>query len=646
MKRVRFTLLFSLTTIAIFAQADASDPAYRMEQVRSNPAMRWGEAASASKDEAREKAKEDFLTKLNTTVVATMHEENDNFSESLTAITVATVNNLKEIVYQVDGKWCCMVYISEGSLRQAEDDRKESILEMISIGIRQEGQVNIAEALKYYTWALRMLNLYNDKVNVDVDGISYNAKSWLSTHIPAVLSNISLSINPEKIVENPGEYEKYSVIVDATYDGRPVSVLDISYFNGESAVGPVHCKNGEGVIQFHDLSMFSNINLKVIYDYVNEGRNYSPELAAAYGKGFKKMPFNKQAAFRLPLRYNGAAATPNPQYESYNFVEPDEGSEVIILTCNLSEAEQKTVATPIFTKPRNTIARPTEDLEKYIMSIENVEKAIRAANYESVRELFTPEGFRIFELMMGSGKVSVCSKTPTYTVEHTGNFIVGKSIPVAVKTKRHISKENIVFRFEGESGKIKSVAYALTKRAEDDIFREAQWSYDSRYALLQFMEDYQTAYSLKRLDYIESIFSDDAIVIVGNVVGKKSKRMYEAKDMKNFSMPTNVNYTTYTKDGYIQHLKEDFASKDFIQLVFDDTYISKVGGTEAYIDNEVLWIELKQNYYSSNYSDKGYLALQINMKPTGSMINVRTWTPYFVPMAQLKKSFPIGIQKN
>lgn len=643
MNKFLFTLLFSLTAIICFAQSDASDMAYRMEQVRSNPDMRWGEAVSASKDEAREKAKEDFLTKLKTTVVSTLHEENDNFSDSLTAITAATVNNLKEIVYQAEGKWNCMVYISQNDLKRADEERKESILEMITIGIRQEGQVNIAEALKYYTWALRMLNLYNDKVNVEVDGIRYNAKSWLSAHIPAVLSNISLTIDPEKIVENPGEYDKYSVIVDATYDGRPVSMLDISYFNGESAVGPVHCKNGEGVMQFHDLSMFPNINMKVVYDYVVEGRNYSPELAAAYAKGFKKMPFHKQASFRLPIRYSKVTSSPNPQYESYNFIELDEGSEVMTLSSNLTEVEQKTVETPIFTQPRNTIARPTEELDKYLKSIESVEKAIRMADYESVRDLFTAEGFRIFELMMGSGKVSVCSKNPTYTVEHTGNFIVGKSIPVAIKVKRHISKENIVFRFDGESDKIKSVAYALTKRAEDDIFREAQWTYDSRYALLQFMEDYQTAYALKRLNYIESIFSDDAVVIVGNMTGKKSKRMYEAKDMKGFSIPTNVNYTTYTKDGYLKRLKEDFASKSYIQLVFDDTYISKVGGTDTYLDNEVLWIELKQNYYSSNYSDKGYLALQINMKPSGSLIHVRTWTPYFVPMAQLKKSFPIGV---
>ena len=63
---------------------------------------------------------------------------------------------------------------------------------------------------------------------------------------------------------------------------------------------------------------------------------------------------------------------------------------------------------------------------------------------------------------------------------------------------------------------------------------------------------------------------------------------------------------------------------------------------EGLIDHEVIWIELSQDYNSSIYHDKGYLALQINLRPDGSLINVRTWTPHFVPLEQLKQRFPIG----
>lgn len=91
----------------------------------------------------------------------------------------------------------------------------------------------------------------------------------------------------------------------------------------------------------------------------------------------------------------------------------------------------------------------------------------------------------------------------------------------------------------------------------------------------------------------------------------------------------------------MRNLEADFKKKDYIQLVFEDAEISKAA-TDGFLDNEVLWIEIKQQYDSPSYSDKGFLALQINMKPSGSQINVRTWTPGFVELDELKKRFPIG----
>lgn len=63
--------------------------------------------------------------------------------------------------------------------------------------------------------------------------------------------------------------------------------------------------------------------------------------------------------------------------------------------------------------------------------------------------------------------------------------------------------------------------------------------------------------------------------------------------------------------------------------------------------NDVLWIEIRQNWsVARGYNDTGYLALQINMKPSGSQINVRTFTPDFIPLDELKNRFPIGITQS
>ena len=154
------------------------------------------------------------------------------------------------------------------------------------------------------------------------------------------------------------------------------------------------------------------------------------------------------------------------------------------------------------------------------------------------------------------------------------------------------------------------------------------------------MEDYQTAFALKRIDLFEKVFSNSAIIITGSVSQKNSKARMVEGDFK--TKRTQVNYKTFNKDEYLAKLRRDFREKSYIQITFEDTRISKVddGGL---LDNEVLWIELKQQYSSSNYSDKGFLALQLNLKPTNSQILVRTWTPTFMEFSDLKKAFPIGL---
>lgn len=162
------------------------------------------------------------------------------------------------------------------------------------------------------------------------------------------------------------------------------------------------------------------------------------------------------------------------------------------------------------------------------------------------------------------------------------------------------------------------------------------------------MEDYQTAFALKRLDYIEKIFSDDAIIITGKVAAENtSRRFYDLKALRLSDKNRNVSYKKFNKEQYINQLKNDFFDKrsntykKYIQLTFEDAVISKVA-SNGYTDNEVMWIEIKQQYNSDKYSDKGYLALQIDLKPKGSLIHVRTWTPEFIPIDYLKEHFGIG----
>lgn len=632
-------ILIALTAVSVAIGAYSQAQKTAMDRIRTagQAIYKWGEGRSASEEEAREKAQGDLLSKLSTVVgfENILSEQEDagsyNVSHVATVSTTyaGTLDNCETIIYrdEADGQWVCMRYVSVEDLNRSVEDRKATELDFIDLGREQEGKLNIADALKYYVWALRMISNYNDKdLRIEIDGRQRSAKDWLTNHITSMLGNIDVRLSENRIEYDESSYDKYIVNLDVTYAGNPVSALDLSYFNGEREVSPVHCKNGEVSLLFPDLTGFNTIDLKVLYDYVSEGKNYDPVLAAVYAGRRSALPFDTRSGVKIPVKIKKDKISEGKRETA----EPLQAS---------SAAEQVDMA-PIVKEPRPTIERTFEqDAAGYVAAMQTVEKAIRAGDCTLARDCFIDEGYKIFELLMASGKVTVAKSGSDFTVERSDNFIVGKSLPVAVKNGKHISRENIVFRFDHDSGKIKSLAYALTERAENDIFREAQWSSASRYSLLQFMEDYQTAFALKRYDYIESIFSDDALIIVGSVKPGARKRFFESQD---FPAPDKVTYKSFNKSDYMRKVKHDFRNKSFIQLVFEDTSISKVGGTEEFLDNEVLWIELKQQYTSSNYSDKGYLALQINMRRDGSLINVRTWTPYFVPLDELKQRFPIG----
>lgn len=608
-----------------------------IDRIKASGNYRYGEARAASAEEAEDRALEKLLAGIRQNVVSenTLTESqsgsdyNLRHSSSVKSVSAMTLHGCETITYTDGNQWVAFKYITLDNIEKSINRRRDLIREFIVTGIEQERQLNISGALKYYSWAKTMLSAYNDDVSVDIDGRQQNAASWLQLHIPAVLDNISFTLDDTKIEYDPTDYDCYTVNLDVAYNGRPASFIDASYFNGERTVGPVHAKSGHISLRFHDLGLLNAIDIKVIYDYPEEAKLYDPDLRAAY-EVRRQSVYDSRASFSIPVHADrdkiqslGQATKPDDSQAAAESVLAADGS-----------------AMPLEADDIDIISRPDASgtSQGLISSMQQVEKAIRSRDYASVRGLFSAEGYSLFSAMMNSGKVSVSRRPERYTVESTALFTIGKGIPVSIKNGRHISNETIVFRFNSD-GLIKSVAYALSQRAEDDIFRDADWNIESRYSLLTFMEDYQTAFALHRLDLFRQIYSDDAIIITGQFINPGKSRMVEG----NFhNLGPEILYRSYDKDTYLEKLERDFRNKSFIQISFEDTWISKVddGGL---LDNEVIWIELKQHYTSSNYSDKGFLALQINLRPSGSQINVRTWTPTFMPLAKLKRSYPIGI---
>jgi|GEM_PF-1221476 putative uncharacterized protein (fragment) len=530
-------------------------------------------------------------------------------------------------------------YINREEVEEANAARRSKIKEMIASGMEQERQQAVGGALRYYCWAFTMLMRFGDALKVDVDGTEKDAAVWLPAKIESVLSHIKFDFAEDEIIFTPDEYDKHTVPMAVYYGDKPVQSLDFSYFNGERNIS-VLAKNGNALLRFVDLSEMPVIDIKVNYAYEDQAaKSYDEEISAAMASG---CAFSNAALSRhkLPVKVKK-----NKIEVDKKMVREEDARRMEGLS---AAAAQESPLPP--EKVYKTIDRPVTDDAAAVEKMMAVERAIRGRQYDSVRGLFTDDGYESFRRLTNKAKLSVAvkeGKPLDLRVETTSLFKYGTGIPLIVRNGSHMSNEKMVFRFDTETGLIKSVAYALTDKAEKDIFRQAQWDINSRYSLLTFMEDYQTAYCTKNIDFIENLFSDHAIIIVGNAVDNKVARrgMFDEGQFMSAKPGKKRNFvmSRYTKGEYISSLRKIFAKNSWINVSYEENEISKVY-TGGIVDNEVLWIEIRQNWASaSGYNDTGFLALQINMRPSGSQINVRTFTPEFVEMDTLKKAFPVSV---
>lgn len=136
---------------------------------------------------------------------------------------------------------------------------------------------------------------------------------------------------------------------------------------------------------------------------------------------------------------------------------------------------------------------------------------------------------------------------------------------------------------------------------------------DRRMQILHWVEQFRNAYVQKDIQFMENVFSDDALIVTGKVV----KRQHT--DMK----PISVEYTTQGKQQYLAGLRRVFRNNSYINVKFDDIEIVRHGAKPNYYG-----VTLKQGWFTKNYSDEGIVFIvwdftdELNPK-----IMVRTWQP-------------------
>lgn len=582
--KLKITILFSLFLIPSYAQP--------WDEIINDSQYIYGEGVGYTIEEADQVAITNLISKISLVVSSEFSISEDEkvqngildsktyTNSKLQTYSAATLTNTERVVIESSpDEFYIGRYIKRSEIDRIFEGRIRSIKEYVRLGFVAEEKLKIDDALRNYYWAFALLKSVQHPAEItyisNQDGSILHLLTWLPEHINTLLSNISA-----KIIKHDDSF----VDVNFTYDGQDVSSLDFTYFDGRNWSNISSAKDGIGTMEFTKNMIPENIQINYEYAYRSQA-HINPEMKAVLsvvkGQAIRKA--------RVNLRLNDIAE------------DKDELKLAIAATTE------------------NALAI---DNGLYVNVLDTLLTAIETKNYSSIQNIFTPEGREMFDKLINYGNARILDSENIEIYKYRDDVVV-RGIQASFSFKRGVRKnfvEDIVFTFN-KDGLIDCVAFGLGKEAKEDIMGKEVWPLQARQTLMEFLENYKTAYALKRLDYLTTIFDEDAVIITGHVA-KVMKEITKGDGQKSYTTDTRVSYRNYTKDEYMKHLRLSFASNEFINIRFANNDIRKAYNSEEY------GIQIKQDYYSTNYGDEGYLYVQVDItNPDEPIIRVRTWQP-------------------
>lgn len=579
MKRLTLALGI-IITMALTVTAQGVDG------IKRNSSYLYGEGGGVTLQAAKEAALADLIQKISVTVHSdfTSKERELNQDGNVTSdaeyqsiirsYSTATLTNVKTIVLKPEPDASVFLYIAKSEIDRIFESRVAKAKEFVGNADEALKNGQIDDALRYYYWSYCLVKSlrYPNEAKIFVDGQERSLLAWLPTRIDDVMGKVK--VQSRRTADNTYE-------ITATYDGRPVRSMDYTYFDGVDNSPVYSILDGKGLVELRPGMAMDAVQLKLEYEFRGLSRNDS-EVEAVVGA-------MKPAVYR----------------RAYHRVALDDGASPAEST---STDVNGSMQSPLALTDMGTLGTAV---------MKPVMQALRSGSIEQCRKKFTAEGWEEFSKLMGYGKVTLMDDIHLdYFAD--GDCVVCRGLPVSCRFNRgRVFNEKLSFYIDSNTKQITHVAMGLGREAMNDVvLGHLDWSEKSRTRIVGFLEDYRTAYATKNLEYLDKVFDDNAVIVLG-------KRLQVAPQLNKEGYMNNhrVQFTQLTKREFLRNLRRQFQSKDYINLHFSQNRIYQLQkGVERY------GIEIKQDYYSSNHGDTGYLTLIFDLtNPDQPVIHVRTW---------------------
>lgn len=166
-------------------------------------------------------------------------------------------------------------------------------------------------------------------------------------------------------------------------------------------------------------------------------------------------------------------------------------------------------------------------------------------------------------------------------------------------------------------GNIKTFNLTIGRQLYMDVLKQGLDITDRAYRelILDWTEQFRTAYNEKNINFLDAVFSDDALIITGKTMERRT-----AEGIRY----TETEYFTKSKAQYLSDLKNKvFKKNNLIKVQFDDIKIIRHPNPDY---NKMYGVTLHQKYTSTTYSDDGHLFLLWDFTDENHpKIHVRVW---------------------
>lgn len=602
------TLLALLLLFGNGATAQTLTPK-EWEKIQLSEDYLIGMGISAQLDDARQLALSDLAGKISTKVEQrfdyVIKSENtdrrSNYQEKMNNIvhsySSVKLNNVAEHLVKERSQFTVYRYMKVSELNAMFRKRVEQAHRWAEEGHQRQQEGRVGDALQAYYWALALLRSTPDGDLEEIktsDGRRENMQGHVFRCAREILERMTVAATSAVREDN-----SQRVTLRFLYGDRPAVNFKYRYVDGKNTSDVYTVKDGIGELLLPAGVKLKKLTVQAEYECREEANIYH-ELSSVMDDT-EPVPF--QAA-RLQVDTRACDVQ-----NDYVLEVASSAASAATPAARPTASTQRTVP-PAFTLDAAAAAA-------YLPAMQAIEQGIARRELPGLKQHFTDSGWQMFQQLISYGDARLLrSPQVQFVKDRTG--VACRSFPMSFtfKGNRRTFTEDVVFYLNAE-GKVDEVAFALEQAAVDDIMSRGEWSQEARQVMVHFLETYKTAYALKRLDYINSIFSNDALIITGSIVKASGQKEIGPAKLQ------HVKYTRQTKEQYMASLRRCFGSNEYINIHFADNIVRR-----STTKPDVYGIQIKQDYFSSSYGDTGYLFLLIDFEhPEAPLIHVRTWQP-------------------